>query len=374
MSFGLALMENILPGFSDFRNRGIASEIIKQQQAGQLTPEEAVMSYAEKTGDMGLARGVYQNKIKSEALSQLPAALGMIGGGANVPKLQPQQISAKLPVMQEEPQSAVSALNALAQSGLITPAQALTNVASRRGSVGSIERIANRLLQDAANRGQPIDFRTALQLAQGGARQGISVDPQGNIVPATGYTKTISDIEKAKKAGQIIGTGAGEAQEALTSQLSKLPELNKKMSELKKLSEKATYTWLGQGRDIATKQLGLGTTEGAKARAEYISKVSNQILPLLRDTFGAQFTEREGQTLRDTLGNPNYTPEEKQVVLESFISQKEADIRSLRRRTDVVETTASRIDGKKEPSGIQINETIEKATKPTTIRFEDIPE
>ena len=56
-------------------------------------------------------------------------------------------------------------------------------------------------------------------------------------------------------------------------------------------------------------------------------------MPLLRQTFGAAFTEKEGQSLRNTLGDPNKSPEEKNAVLRSFIAAKLGTIESLKRRT-----------------------------------------
>jgi hypothetical protein len=66
--------------------------------------------------------------------------------------------------------------------------------------------------------------------------------------------------------------------------------------------------------------------ESAVARTKYIAIVDNQILPLLRDTFGSQFTEREGASLKVTMGDPNLSPTQKQAVLKTFIEQKQRDI------------------------------------------------
>ena len=116
--------------------------------------------------------------------------------------------------------------------------------------------------------------------------------------------------------------------------VSKIPQLNKTVAKLKELAPKATYTYIGQGVDFLGKQLVGKTTEGAEARAEYSAIVNNQILPLLRDTFGAQFTEREGAELRKTLGDLNASPDEKIAILEAFIAQKYADVESKRRKIE----------------------------------------
>ena len=57
-----------------------------------------------------------------------------------------------------------------------------------------------------------------------------------------------------------------------------------------------------------------------------------KFLPLLRDTFGAAFTVKEGETLRATLGDPNYSPAEKDAVLSAFIDQKNNKVMALKRQ------------------------------------------
>lgn len=116
--------------------------------------------------------------------------------------------------------------------------------------------------------------------------------------------------------------------------ISKLPQLEETVLRLGELADKATYTYAGQSVDWLNKQLFGGTTEGASARAEYESIVNNQILPLLRDTFGAQFTEREGEQLRKTLGDLNATPAQKKNLLNAFINQKISDIESKKRKIE----------------------------------------
>ena len=135
-----------------------------------------------------------------------------------------------------------------------------------------------------------------------------------------------------KKLQEALGTQTAKDIDTLKNYKSKMPELRQTVDRLNQLAQRATYTKLGVAGNNAMRQLGLPVGEGALNRAEYISTVDNQILPLLRDTFGAQFTEREGQTLRATLGNPDLSPEEKQAILNSFINQKERNILSQSRK------------------------------------------
>lgn len=130
-------------------------------------------------------------------------------------------------------------------------------------------------------------------------------------------------------ANTAIGKARGEDTATYESIVSKMPGLEKVVSELGTLADQATYTLGGQAIDWGTRQLGMEPREAAVARARYVSMVDNQILPLLRDTFGAQFTQKEGETLRQTLGDPNKSPQEKQAVLSSFIEQKRRDVEAL---------------------------------------------
>lgn len=131
---------------------------------------------------------------------------------------------------------------------------------------------------------------------------------------------------------------SGKSQAARSSELKELeatlPQLMATVEQLSDLGQKATYTMAGQGLDIARRELGLKPREAAVARREYISLVDNQILPLLRQIFGSQFTEREGESLKRTLGDVNASPEEKDAVLRSFINQKVEQIQTLRRQMD----------------------------------------
>lgn len=133
---------------------------------------------------------------------------------------------------------------------------------------------------------------------------------------------------EGKARDTAAGKAQGEAAASYRSMASKLPGLQGVVNELDKIAEEATYTLAGQGRDAVARQFGI-TTDGALARTKYIAMVDNQILPLLRDTFGAQFTVAEGESLRATLGDPNKSPQEKQAVLKAFIEQKKRDVEAL---------------------------------------------
>jgi hypothetical protein len=141
-----------------------------------------------------------------------------------------------------------------------------------------------------------------------------------------------------------------ENQTAFDSLSSKLPGLKTVVSELSTLAEQATYTQTGQLWDNIVRETGQMPPEGAIARTKYIAMVDNQVLPLLRDTFGAAFTVKEGETLRATLGDPNKSPPEKQVILEAFIEQKVRDLEALGSRRQGAPAEATSTD---DPLGIR---------------------
>lgn len=123
-----------------------------------------------------------------------------------------------------------------------------------------------------------------------------------------------------------LGKNRAEADANYRGVTSQMPGLEKVVAELKDLADKATYTGAGQLLDSGMSQLGMEPREAAIARTSFEAKVNNQVLPLLRRTFGAQFTEREGETLRATMGDINLSPKQKQAALNAFIDQKRRDI------------------------------------------------
>ena len=142
----------------------------------------------------------------------------------------------------------------------------------------------------------------------------------------------VANVATGGDAAQAIATGTATGKKVV-QEGSELGEMQRNIQglrvtidQLSALSDVATYTSLGQVGNEIRKQLGLDPSEGAVARTEYIAVVDNQILPLLKQTFGAAFTVAESDTLRATLGDPNKTPAEKKVVLNAFIAQKERDL------------------------------------------------
>lgn len=193
--------------------------------------------------------------------------------------------------------------------------------------------------------GYPQDPVAAHAQAVAGQQAQIGVNPMqrqelqpGGMGVIPGYGDAVSNIAAQKKAAEgrasEVGKRQGENENLYRSMVSRMPQLEDTAERLSKLGQAATYTNAGQLRDFTMRELGMDVPDAATARAEYVSMVDNEILPLLRDTFGAQFTQKEGESLKATLGNPNVSPKEKDAVLRSFIRTKTESLTSLRRELD----------------------------------------
>lgn len=239
-----------------------------------------------------------------------------------------------------------------------------TNAMNSAGGATGV--LADRLIaENAGNPNGPRNLTQALTLMRGGFNQGYTFDENGNAVAVAGLPAALGAIAQGKQTGQNIsdlqykpqiaggeaqaktnvelanaarieaekaaGKTTGERTSELRANLAKMPQLQATVQKLRELGKTATYTAAGVATNTGRRELGLPVGPGAVARAEYISMVDNQILPLLRDTFGAQFTENEGKSLKITLGDPNKSPEEKDAVLRSFIEQKMLTVQSLKR-------------------------------------------
>ena len=155
--------------------------------------------------------------------------------------------------------------------------------------------------------------------------------------PITSYQVTpkpedMPGFKREQAAAQVEGTELGVSNAKLQAMEAQLPSLINVVNKLSDLGKKATYTKAGQAIDSTARQLGTKVPEGAVARKEYISTVDNEVLPLLRQTFGAAFTVEEGNRLRVTLGDPDASPQEKDAVLKAFIESKYSEMQSLARR------------------------------------------
>jgi len=184
-----------------------------------------------------------------------------------------------------------------------------------------------------------VDPNTEVVTAQLTDVTGQGIKPEGELTPvnkmglsAKGEIKlaTEPEIQKLVNKFKVEGKSMAEDKQKLLDLESTLPGLYDVVDNLKELGQIATYTKKGKLYDAAVRELGFGATEGATARAKYIATVDNEILPLLKQTFGAAFTFQEGQSLKATLGDPDLSADEKNAQLDAFIEQKVRQAKSLR--------------------------------------------
>jgi hypothetical protein len=135
-------------------------------------------------------------------------------------------------------------------------------------------------------------------------------------------------IQKAVKLAEAEAKERGETLTDLARMEASLPGVREVVDELLELSNVATSTLAGRAFDAIVKESGFGSTKGANARAKLIAIVDNQVLPLLKETFGAAFTVQEGENLKASLVDPNASPEQKRQQLEAFLAQKERNVRT----------------------------------------------
>jgi hypothetical protein len=181
-------------------------------------------------------------------------------------------------------------------------------------------------------------------------------------------------ITRAVKLAEKEATERGEVLTSLNRSKAALPGLLTAVGELRELATLATSTFGGKLFDAGVKQTGFGSTKGATARAKFIAIINNQVLPLLKETFGAAFTVQEGESLKATMGDPDSTPEEKMAQLDAFIAQKRRDVETKQRQLDLQSIPESIRQPQPsitaQPTTQQPTEQPTTPTQPTIIRFD----
>lgn len=162
--------------------------------------------------------------------------------------------------------------------------------------------------------------------AKSGAQEAAKLGQQSRMLP---------NIRAAIKEAEQAASSRGESLSEYNRAKAAMPGLVEVSNKLKALSDVATYTMGGKAFDAIVKEMGFGSTEGANARTAMISIVDNQVLPLLRDTFGAAFTAAEGERLRNTLLDPDMAPEQKKASLDAFIEQKYRNLETKERELGI---------------------------------------
>jgi len=203
--------------------------------------------------------------------------------------------------------------------------------------------LLNRLVEVGKQSDPNYNLLNALEDLKGGAGQrgrlGADIDlgRTAEFEKQTGQNESDlllkPDIARETATQTEVGKRQGEAAGNLSSLEAAMPKLEAVTQKLSALGKAATYTQAGQLKDSTMRQLGQPVGPGAVARTEYVSTIDNEVLPLLRDTFGAAFTQKEGESLKATLGDVNKSPEEKDAALRSFIAAKTGQVETLKRQT-----------------------------------------
>jgi hypothetical protein len=175
------------------------------------------------------------------------------------------------------------------------------------------------------------DLEAKLKLAEGKAE--IDIDAAGGkeTKKLEAQLKLKPQLEADIATARQEAAKRGETLSELNQAKAALPGLKNVVSSLRQLAPIATSTLTGRGFDLLSKELGFGATKGSTARARFISIVDNEVLPLLKQTFGSAFTVQEGENLKATMGDPNASPDEKMAQLDSFIESKYRQIETKER-------------------------------------------
>ena len=131
-----------------------------------------------------------------------------------------------------------------------------------------------------------------------------------------------------------IGENYAEDLNSYNNLVANLPTLEAMVSELDSLADKATHTKAGRIADLILQEGFDKTSSGLLASAAYQANVNQTLLPLLRQTLGAAFTEKDREELVKTLGDPYATPAIKKDTLKSFITNKRREIESKKRKLE----------------------------------------
>ena len=245
----------------------------------------------------------------------------------------------------------------------LAASEALSIKSTRGGSIPASIQIANEIeaARQAGDMQRVADLERVHKMVKLGEGMTIGADQQVAELP--GYGSVSGGIKEQEKFGTErggkLGANVGEKEVLIGQMGARIPQLIDVTQRLSQAGKKATYTTAGRLWNRARLETGFDPREEATARTEYVSIVDNEVLPLLRETFGAQFTQKEGESLKVTLGDPDLQPQQKDAVLRSFMTSKMGTINSIARelgRPDVftrqdIQDILSQINISQPPSG-----------------------
>lgn len=191
------------------------------------------------------------------------------------------------------------------------------------------EQLSDNQLKKLMSRRLELDFEAQQPLSAEGKRQ---ADIKGGRLDTSKELDFQRQLVSQKEQSKVIGKQTGTDIDKLATIESSLPELNERVKKLSEIGQKASFTFAQISRDFFSRQVKGKATEGSIARKQYISKLDQTVLPLLKQTFTGTTTDTELNALRNTLGNANLAPAEKDAVLQGFIQEQMDKSSSLRRK------------------------------------------
>ena len=213
---------------------------------------------------------------------------------------------------------------------------------TRSGVGGSTGELIDRLIQEDNG----IDtVQAALEHIKGGAGAAgrnaadISSGGQANFAKQSG-TNQSDLLYKPQIAAETnrqgtLGTREGQNLADYNDFMASVPALERTANRLYQVADRATYTLSGRSANAFQRELGFDPGDDAAAREYYTNLVRTEILPILKQTFGAQFTEKEGEWLLATLGDINKSPREKQAALQARVESWQNLAETMGRRAGV---------------------------------------
>jgi len=224
---------------------------------------------------------------------------------------------------------------ATTESGMLKPIEQLTakqKLAAVEG--GLIPRAAISAQERIASTPELTTAVAESQAQITGATEGSKLDVKARKLPS---------IESAVQKAKAMAKEQGLAFTDLNRSKAALPSLTKTIDELKMLAPIATSTLAGRGFDALSKELGFGATKGSTARTKFTALIQNQILPLLKPTFGGNTSDNELNQLKLTLADPNDAPENKIAALDAFLDQQKLKIESQERELSGIQEQQSQV-------------------------------
>ena len=349
-------------GIPDLRMQGLQTEQATReaqlQQAQQQQQQQEAISLVTSERTSAIRRVGNINKVLGGSDEQLRNNIVKIAGELrDDPEFDAQEIAELSNLAVTDP----AAARAMLEKELVNAGNEISmadQILGQNNARSSGQKERDQLLADLSSKDPRVASSASIALglsprAVGSAAQTITTQGTADVVADTESTlsegkesgklqaglKLKPQIERAVIEARQEATAKGESFTELKRAKAAMPGLLTAVSQLKDLAKIATSTLGGRVFDTAVKETGFGSTKGATAKAKFIAIVNNQVLPLLKPTFGGSFSVQEGESLKATMGDPNASPEEKLAQLDAFINQKFRDIEAKESELNAVTPT-----------------------------------